>query len=85
MQKKEIEKVLEELHNVRPEALNDEAKRLFDAIMSIADQRDDYKLKIKKAIDKLYSWGKALDSTFQKEMLEILMIEDGKHEKYRGN
>lgn len=85
MQEKEIEKVLEELQNVRPEVLNDEAKRLFDAIMSIADQRDDYKLKIEKAIDKLYSWGEVLDPIFQKEMLEILKVKGDEHEKYRGN
>lgn len=40
MSNEEANKVLEELHEVRPEKLNDKAKRLFEAIMKIADQRD---------------------------------------------
>ena len=40
MSNEEVEKVLEELHEVRPEKLNDKAKRLFEAIMKIADSRD---------------------------------------------
>ena len=40
MDNKEVEKVLEELYEVRPEKLNDKAKRLFEAIMKIADGRD---------------------------------------------
>lgn len=38
----EIKEVLEELQTVRPEMLNENAKRLFDAIMTIADERDKY-------------------------------------------
>lgn len=38
MSNEEVEKVLEELHEVRPEKLNDKAKRLFEAIMTIADR-----------------------------------------------
>lgn len=37
---KEAKKVLDELQGVRPEKLTGEAKRLFDAIMLIADGRD---------------------------------------------
>lgn len=40
MDNKEVEKVLEELQEVRPEKLTGEAKRLFEAIMIIADSRD---------------------------------------------
>lgn len=40
MTKEEANKVLEEMHEVRPEKLNDKAKRLFEAIMTIADGRD---------------------------------------------
>ncbi len=40
MSNEECEKVLKELHEVRPEKLNDKAKRLFEAIMKIADSRD---------------------------------------------
>jgi hypothetical protein len=40
MNEKEAQKVLDELQGVRPEMLNGEAKRLFEAIMKIADERD---------------------------------------------
>ena len=46
-----IEEVLEELKTVRPEMLNPEAKRLFDAIMKIADERDIALYKQKKVIE----------------------------------
>ena len=36
----EAQKVLDELNTVRIEVLNDKAKRLFEAIMRIADERD---------------------------------------------
>ena len=38
MDNKEVEKVLEELQGVRPEKLNDKAKRLFEVIMKIAER-----------------------------------------------
>ena len=37
----EVQKVLDELKGVRPEKLTGEAKRLFEAIMKIADERDE--------------------------------------------
>lgn len=40
MSNEEAQKVLKELEEVRPEKLNDKAKRLFEAIMTIADSRD---------------------------------------------
>ena len=40
MNNKEVNEVLEELYQVRPDKLNDKAKRLFEAIMKIADARD---------------------------------------------
>lgn len=40
MNEKEAQKVLDELQGVRTEMLNGEAKRLFEAIMKIADERD---------------------------------------------
>lgn len=49
MNKEEIQKILDELYAVRPEMLNDKAKRLFEAIMQIADERD----KAYKIIDKM--------------------------------
>ena len=41
MSNEECEKVLKELDEVRPEKLNDKAKRLFEAIMKIADRKDE--------------------------------------------
>lgn len=43
MSNEEAQKVLNELQRVRSEMLNGEAKRLFEAIMKIADQRDELK------------------------------------------
>lgn len=43
MTNEQAQKVLDELQGVRPEKLNGEAKRLFEAIMKIADERDEYK------------------------------------------
>lgn len=40
MTTEEAQKVLDELQGVRPEKLNREGKRLFKAIMTIADERD---------------------------------------------
>lgn len=40
MTEKEAQKVLDEMRGVRPECLEGEAKRLFEAIMKIADERD---------------------------------------------
>lgn len=51
MSNEETNKVLEELHEVRPEKLNDKAKRLFEAIMTIANSRDEIEYKCKKALE----------------------------------
>lgn len=48
MSTEEAQKVLDELNNVRPELLNAEAKRLFEAIMKIADGRDELYKKVKE-------------------------------------
>ena len=52
MNKEEIQDILEELHLVRPEILQPKAKKLFEAIMSIADERDEFK----HIIDELEKW-----------------------------
>ena len=41
LSEKEINEVFNELKRVRPEKLTGEAKRLFEAIMKIADERDE--------------------------------------------
>ena len=43
MTNEQAQKVLDELQGVRPEKLNNEAKKLFKAIMKIADERDNLK------------------------------------------
>ena len=48
MTNKEAQKVLDEMQDVRPEKLNTEAKRLFEAIMTIADERDTYKQELEQ-------------------------------------
>ncbi|MBQ2349660.1 MAG: hypothetical protein II393_00045 [Cytophagales bacterium] len=48
MTEKEVEDVLNELYEVRPEMLDDKAKRLFEAIMKIADEKDELKEKYKR-------------------------------------
>ena len=53
MNKEEIQKVLDELYTVRPEMLNDKAKRLFEAIMQIVDERDKAYQIIDKMAEKL--------------------------------
>lgn len=46
MTEKELQDILDELHQVDIEHLNEKALRLFKAIMKIADQRDLYKQKL---------------------------------------
>ena len=53
MTNEEANKVLEELHEVRPEKLNDKAKRLFEAIMEIADERDSVKADLYEANNRI--------------------------------
>lgn len=53
MTTKQAQKILDELKGAKPEELKGEAKRLFEAIMKIADERDELKEKIKDKIEKL--------------------------------
>lgn len=48
MTNEQAQQVLDELQGVKPEKLNGEAKRLFEAIMNIADERDELKKELKK-------------------------------------
>lgn len=52
MEERNIEQFIEELTNVRPEMLNDEALKLFNTIMAILDERDRWRKKIKETRDK---------------------------------
>ena len=48
MTNEQAQKVLDEMQGVRPEMLNGEAKRLFEAIMLIADERDELKEEVEQ-------------------------------------
>jgi len=51
MTEQEIQEVLDQLHKVKPELLNEQGKRLFETIMKIADERDDLQDRVNKAIE----------------------------------
>lgn len=53
MTKEQAQQVLDEMQGVRPEQLNGEAKRLFEAIMLIADERDKLKKELKQKDKKI--------------------------------
>ena len=63
MTNEEVEKVLEEMQNVRPEMLTEDGKRVFEAIMKIADQRDKCK--------KLYEEEKTKSTDFESYWVHI--------------
>ena len=43
MSNEEAQKILDSMHGVNPENLKGEAKRLYEAVMKIADERDELK------------------------------------------
>ena len=49
--------ILDELFKVNQENLNEKARKLFDTVMEIADERDLYKERINKAINEINYWG----------------------------
>ena len=53
MSNEEANQILKELYEVRPEKLNDKAKRLFEAIMKIADERDSVKSDLYEANNRI--------------------------------
>ena len=63
MTNEEAQKALKELEEVRPEKLNDEAKRLFEAIMKIADERDLLKEKTEKQSKIIQAMAEYIDNT----------------------
>lgn len=78
MSNEECEKVLKELDEVRPEKLNDKAKRLFEAMMKIADERDSVKADLYEANNRIND---LLDIVKQKDKeIECLNII---HESYK--
>lgn len=73
MSNEEANKVLEEMHEVRPEKLNDKAKRLFEAIMKIADSRDKTESDLYEANNRIND---LLDIVEHKDELINLMAKD---------
>ena len=55
MSNREVQKVLDKLYEVRPEKLNNKGKRLFNAIMIIADERYKYEFIINDLEKFLYA------------------------------
>lgn len=80
MNNKEIQDILDELHTVRPEMLDEKGKMLFEAIMKIADERDLYFSIIKEVREKIkefcwdyeYETYSNMTSNEVKELVEIL-------------
>ena len=69
MTKEQAQQVLDEMQGLRPEQLNGEAKRLFEAIMKIADERDE----IKKEYDR--------DTHILQNQLDLANAENVKKDK----
>ena len=53
MSNEEANQILKELYEVSPEKLNDKAKRLFEAMMKIADERDSVKADLYEANNRI--------------------------------
>ena len=75
MSNEEANQILKELYEVRPEKLNDKAKRLFEAMMKIADERDSVKADLYEANNRIND---LLDIAKQKDK----EIEELKKPKY---
>lgn len=63
MSNEEAQKILDSMHSVNPENLEDEAKKLFEAVMKIADERDE----LRKTVVR-----QSLKITAQKELIDYL-------------
>ena len=83
MSNEECEKVLKELDEVRPEKLNDKAKRLFEAIMTIADKKDEAEADLYEANNRIND---LLDIIKQKdELIKQLCIGIREHDSLEDN
>ena len=68
MTQKEAQEVLDELQQVNPEHLDDDAQRLFEAIMKIADDKDKYKMQLKMMADE-----QSKNNEIKEKMIDILI------------
>ena len=73
MTEKEAQKVLDELNTVRIQVLNDEAKRLFEAIMKIADNRDELQKTVEEKDKQIEQYQNMLVTN---DMLHIIECEN---------
>ena len=73
MTKEQVKNVLDELQTMKPEMLDDEAKRLFEAIMQIADERDEACKDIKKKDKQIEKYQNMLVTN---DMLHVIECEN---------
>ena len=73
MSNEEANQILKELYEVRPEKLNDKAKRLFEAIMKIADRKDEAESDLYEANNRIND---LLDIVKQKDKMIDLMANE---------
>lgn len=89
MSNEEANQILKELYEVRPEKLNDKTKRLFEAIMKIADERDSVKADLYEAnnrINDLLDIEKQKDKMIDEMAKDIIKYETGFESMgYKGN
>lgn len=73
MTEKEAQKILDELQETKPEQLKGEAKRLFEAIMKIADERDELKKELKQKNKQIEKYQNMLATN---DMLHVIECEN---------
>lgn len=86
MTKEQAQKILDEMRGVRPECLEGEAKRLFETIMKIADERDEAYNVIKnkdqiidlmaKVINEAYFESEYFEEWFENKICKVQRDED---------
>ena len=73
MTEKEAQEVLDELNEIKPEQLEGNSKRLFEAIMQIADERDEACKDIKKKDKQIEKYQNMLVTN---DMLHVIECEN---------
>ena len=73
MAEKEAQEVLDELNEIKPEQLEGNSKRLFEAIMQIADERDEACKDIKKKDKQIEKYQNMLVTN---DMLHVIECEN---------
>lgn len=73
MTNEQAQKILDELQESRPEQLKDEAKKLFEAIMKIADERDELKKELKQKENQIEKYINMLSTN---DLLHIKEIQE---------